>query len=229
MYEVLQLDSTCWHIEENGVRSFLLVGRERALLIDTGFGTGNLKAEVERVTQLPVMLVNTHADGDHIGCNHQFSVCHMHPAEFDRYAQKKGPEVQAPKPLWEGDVIDLGGRALEILLIPGHTPGSIALLDRENRMLFSGDTIQDGSIYMFGPGRNLPAYIASLERLQGEAALFDAIHPSHGSVTLGSAVITPLLEGARQILLGTIRGEPREVHGMRVMVMDVGVARFLYA
>ncbi len=59
--------------------------------------------------------------------------------------------------LWEGTVIDLGFWKFEVILTPGHTPGSIMLLDREKRLLISGDTIQAGDIYMFGPGRNLPA------------------------------------------------------------------------
>lgn len=227
MYSLFQLDSTCWRIEENGVRCFLMIGTSQALLIDTGFGTGDLAATVFQLTQLPVTLVNTHADGDHLGCNHQFSACYMHPAEFDRYMQKKGPQVQAPKPLWENDITDLGNRALEVILIPGHTPGSIALLDRENRVLFSGDSVQDDNIYMFGPGRNLPAYIASMEKLLKMVGSFDTIHPSHGSVALGSDVIAPLLDGAKQILHGNVQGQPIDVRGTPVTKYDIGVARFL--
>lgn len=229
MYEVIQVDEGCWRIEDGGVRCFLVVGTEQAVLVDTGFGTGDLPAAVAGVTQLPVMLVNTHADGDHIGGNGQFAACHMHPAEFDRYATKKGAGVDAPRPLWEGDVIALGGRQLEVVLIPGHTPGSIALLDREHRVLISGDSVQDSSIYMFGPGRNLPGYIASLERLAGMAGLFDRVYPSHGSSVLAGEVLLPLLEGAKKVLRGEIAGKPREVNGMQVMEIDVGVAKFLYA
>lgn len=196
MYEVFRLDESCWRIEEDGVRCFLFIGDSRALLIDTGFGTGDLRGTISEITDLPVMLVNTHADGDHLGCNHQFAACHMHPAEYDRYMQKMGREAKAPRPLWEGDSIDLGNRALEIILIPGHTPGSIALLDRENRALFSGDSVQDGRIFMFGPGRNLGAYIASMEKLVQRAPSFQSVHPSHGSVSLPAAVIAPLMEGA---------------------------------
>lgn len=227
MYEIFQIDANCWRIEENGVRCFLLAGGERALLIDTGFGTGDLKATVGQITQLPVMLVNTHADGDHIGCNHQFAACHMHPAEFDRYRQRKGDGAPPSLPLWEGDVIDLQNRALEVILIPGHTPGSIALLDRDNRVLFSGDSVQDGNIYMFGMGRNLPAYIASMEKLLQKAELFDTVYPSHGTATLDKAVIAPLLDGARRILHGGMEGEDIEIRGMPVTRYDVGAGAFL--
>ena len=73
-------------IEENGVRSFLLEGSEEAVLIDTGFGNGDLKAFIATLTSLPVTkVINTHADMDHLGCSHQFNSILMHPAEFDRY------------------------------------------------------------------------------------------------------------------------------------------------
>lgn len=227
MYEVFELDNGCWRIEENGVRCFLLTGDKRAVLIDTGFGTGDLKAEVAKLTGLPVMLINTHADGDHIGCNHQFEACHMHPAEFDRYQQKKGDDVTPPLPLWEGETVDLGGRVLEVILLAGHTPGSIALLDRQSRTLYSGDSVQNGSIFMFGPGRNLAAYIASMEKLLQMVDLFDVVHPSHSGVGLDGGIVAQLLEGARQIQRGAVAGEPAEVHGMPIMRYDVGAARFL--
>lgn len=227
MYEVFQLDATCWRIEEDGVRCFLLTGTKEALLIDSGLGTGDLKATVDRLTCLPIRLVNTHADRDHIGCNHQFPQAFMHPAEFDRYQEKQAPGLPAPTALWEGEGIDLGERVLEILLIPGHTPGSIALLDRASRLLFSGDSIQDGQIFMFGPGRNLPAYIASMEKLSRSIPLFDHIHPSHGSVTLEGDFLGPLLDGARRILRSELQGKAAQVHGQEVTVYDTGTAKFL--
>ena len=68
-YEVHQIDASCWRIEENGVRAFLITGSERALLIDSGFGTGNIREIVDNMTKLPLILANTHTDRDHIGCN----------------------------------------------------------------------------------------------------------------------------------------------------------------
>ena len=84
VYEVIRINEHSWRIEENGVRMFLFVGTDKALLIDSGFGGGDLKAKVAKLTDLPIVLVNTHADGDHIRCNHQFDKAYMHPSEFDR-------------------------------------------------------------------------------------------------------------------------------------------------
>ncbi len=68
-------------------------------------------------------------------------------------------------PVEDGDIIELGNRTLEVITIPGHTPGSIAVLDIENRVLYGGDTVQDGKIFMFGVQREFHAYIRSLESL----------------------------------------------------------------
>ena len=226
VYEVIQIDERSWRIEENGVRSFLFTGANKALLVDSGFGTGNLRETVESLTKLPVMLVNTHADRDHLGCNKQFSKAFMHPAEFDRYHQAMGKEFVAG-PVWESDVIDLGGRCFEVVLIPGHTPGSIALLDAENKILISGDSVQTGMIFMFGAGRNIAAYINSMDKLSRMRGRFDTLYPSHGSFPANAEIIDGLINGAKQIRDGKIEGmkppfeTPAEVY-------DVGVAKFLY-
>jgi glyoxylase-like metal-dependent hydrolase (beta-lactamase superfamily II) len=147
-YEVIKIDEHSWRIEDNVVRVFLFAGTQRALLVDTGFGTGNLRQIVESLTDKPVMLVNTHADDDHTGCNALFDEAYMHPSEMAFYFEK-APSGTPVRPLWEGDVIDLGSRRFEVILIPGHTPGSIALLDRENALLVSGDSVSATPVFMF--------------------------------------------------------------------------------
>lgn len=110
-YRASLIEPGFWRIEDGGVRCFLIEGPDRAMLVDTGFGQGDLKAFVRTLTQLPVFVVNTHADGDHTGCNAQFGEAAMHPAEYDRYRQSGRAQDMVLHPLWEGDVIQLGARA----------------------------------------------------------------------------------------------------------------------
>ena len=226
VYEVIQIDNKSWRIEENGVRSFLFTGTDKALLVDTGFGSGNIKEIVDDLTKLPVMLVNTHADRDHLGCNNLFDKAYMHPAEFDRYHQAIGKEFVV-EPVWEGDIIDLGGRCFEVVLIPGHTPGSIALLDAENKVLIGGDSVQAGMIFMFGPGRNIDAYIYSMMELANMREVFDTVYPSHGPFPVDAGIIDGLIVGAEQIRNGKIAGTKPPFETL-AEVYDVGVAKFLY-
>jgi glyoxylase-like metal-dependent hydrolase (beta-lactamase superfamily II) len=225
-YEAIKLDETCWRIEENGVRAFLVVGSERALLVDTGFGTGNIREMVESLTDLPVQLVNTHADRDHIGCNRLFETAYMHPSEFDRYHQGIGYDAPV-EPLWEGARIDVGGRRFEVILIPGHTPGSIALLDAENKVLIGGDSVQAGTIFLFGPGRNLPAYRESMRKLDAMKERFETVYPSHGPIPF-RCDIADFVAGAEKLLRKEVVGTDQTRLPASVKVYDTGTAKFLY-
>ena len=109
-YEVIQINNDTWRIEEDGVRFFLLAGKERALLIDSGMTVHNAREIAESLTKLPLSLLNTHADIDHIGSNAQFETFYLHPAEEANY--RRGGGTGTILPVREGDALDLGGREL---------------------------------------------------------------------------------------------------------------------
>lgn len=189
-----------WCIEDGGVRAFLFEGRDKALLADSSNSRG-LSEFVKTLTDKPVELITTHADGDHTGSAPEFAVQYMHPAEYDYY-QRRGLLPENLHPIWDGDVLDIGNFRFEIVHIPGHTPGSIMLLEREKRFAIGGDTIQSGPIFMFGSGRNFHALIASYYRLLQMSGDFDVIYSSHGELTISPELIGDLLEGAKAYLAG---------------------------
>ena len=223
--EIMKMSDDTWRIEDKGVRFFLLAGKEKALLIDSGMQINNAKEIAQQLVSLPVELLNTHADRDHIGSNVEFETFYMHPAEASNYynTQKKTGNFI---PVENGDIIDLGDRKLEIITIPGHTPGSIALLDINNRVLYGGDTVQDGTIFMFGVQRELHAYIKSLEKLETYKDRFDLIYPSHATIPVKPDLIAKLQESAISILAGNVEATDVEFHGMALKQYDVGCAAF---
>ncbi len=150
----------------------------------------------------------------------------MHPAECANY-YKTHETAGEITPVWDGEVIDLGGRELEVIHLPGHTPGSIAVLDRGLRRLFSGDPVQDGNIFMFGPNREMHAYRHSLKRLKGFVDRFDEVYPSHGTCPLAPDMIDVLYEASGEVLDGRASGKDGEIFGMQMRVYDMGCARFL--
>ena len=129
--------------------------------------------------------------------------------------------------MYDGDVIDLGGRELEAIALPGHTPGSMALLDRQTGRLYSGDSIQDGRIFMFGPMRNLPAYILGLRRLSAMKERITEIYPSHASCPVPPSLIDELIAGAERLERGECEYTLAEMHGNRVRLYDIGAASML--
>ncbi len=126
--------------------SYLIVGSRKAVLYDLALEEKNLKEYVESLCDKEMMTVIGHAHIDHIYNMEQFEKILLHPA--DEFLLKDGAVFQPPiKKLPEiqfvegGDTIDLGDRVLDVIHIPGHTPGSILLFDRKTRILISGDTV----------------------------------------------------------------------------------------
>jgi glyoxylase-like metal-dependent hydrolase (beta-lactamase superfamily II)/GrpB-like predicted nucleotidyltransferase (UPF0157 family) len=228
VYKVEKLFEGAWSIDEGNVRCFLITGSEKALLIDTGYGGGDLLSLVKGLTDLPVKLVLTHTDGDHTGAMEQFPEAYMHPAEFENY-RKKGNDMNKPpvKPLWEGDVIDLGGVSLEVVLIPGHTPGSIALWEKEKNIIFTGDSVSKVPIFMFGMGRNMEAYICSMEKLLHILPEGISVYASHGQKELDPSLLPHLIAGASDVLAGNVAGVKPE-RDLPCLQYNCGEVKFLY-
>lgn len=204
--KTVKIDETSYRIENGGVRSYLFVGKEKALLVDTGFGNaGSIRACVEKITDKPIYLINTHGDDDHTGCNVEFGVTHIHPAEMAFYTQNNNHEIKF-EPVWEGDIIDIGGRCFEVILLPGHTPGSIGLLDRKNRILVSGDTVSCTPVFLFTEVRNIYAFKASMEKLMNMKELFDEIYPAHGQFPVLPGQIDKQLTAAEMLISGKLEG-----------------------
>lgn len=225
MYKSYKTKNNSWVIEDGIVRFFLLEGSDKALMIDSGMSLYGAKEYVSSLTNLPIELINTHADPDHTAGNDAFNFAYMGYGEQDNYrAHSHTGEIRF---VHEGDVIDLGNRKLEIIDIPGHTPGSIALLDIEQRALYAGDTVQDVNIYMFSKRRNMSKYIDSLCHIRDDyAGRYDTIYQSHGSLTAKNDALEKLIDAAKTVLSGNAHGDEVEVHGNRVILYKFDVAGF---
>ena len=228
VYSAVKIADGFYAIEENMVRVFLFEGEDEALLIDAGFGTGDLKAFVATLTDKPVRRVLlTHADIDHTGSCHQFEEVWMHPSEYARFKVKDGEPAPIMHPLWEGDEIKIGAYTLRVLHIPGHTPGSVVYLDSAHRFLIGGDSVQTGSIFMFGEGRDMRAFVCSMEKLQRYADAFDTVYASHSELRVTENLLPHLRQGALDVIAGKIPDQPpgRE---LPCRLFDCGKVRFFY-
>ncbi|MCR5649549.1 MAG: MBL fold metallo-hydrolase [Lachnospiraceae bacterium] len=225
MAEIIRVNDDTWRFEDDGVRFFLFCGTEKAALIDTGMKVPDAKKLATELTDLPIMLINTHADPDHISGNAAFDAVYMSPDEEDNYRANGGTGNVIP--VREGDVIELGGRPLHIVDIPGHTPGSIAIIDEKNRVLVSGDSVEDGNIFMFGERRDIDKYIESMRHLLKFTEQFDEIYAMHGSFPVKNDLIEKLIEGAMRIKAGKEEGTPVDVFGKSALFYKFPYAGFL--
>ncbi len=205
-----QICENLYAIEEGFVRCVLAIGDYKAMLVDSGNGQGNITEFAKTLTDKEIFLVNTHADGDHIARNGDFAEVYMHPAEYANYISKKRDGAAALSPLWDGGIKDLGTLRFEVIHIPGHTPGSIALLEREERILIGGDSVQRGTVLMVGPERNMSAYLCSMQRLEAMKHSFDRVLGGHGSADIGPDVVGDLITTAKALLTGELTGERTE-------------------
>jgi hydroxyacylglutathione hydrolase len=238
---VSQLSKTVWRIEDAGmVSEYLITGEQRALLIDCGWGIGDLAKTVAGLTSLPLAVVNTHGHPDHVCGNYLFDSVTIHENDVPLLKNNYNPEVRAnilrrfpahtlPRefsahawinaPLrrfaaFKGPLsIDLGGRAVEVIETPGHTPGSLCLYDPEERLLFAGDNLQAGNVLMMLP-QSLPlaTYLKSVDKLAAMADKIDRVIPAHGPVPLKPDVLKEMQTGVRKIIEGEIKGTPETTH-----------------
>lgn len=150
----------------------------------------------------PIKLINTHAHIDHVLGNYMVAtkyslLPHMHHLELDllravpAYAPSFGVRYQAsPEPalfLKEGDIIDFDGTKLEVLLTPGHSPGSICLYNKEDKFVIAGDVLFDGSIGRTDlPGGDYQTLIKSIKEKLFALPEDVKVYPGHGdSTTIG--------------------------------------------
>jgi len=210
------------HWEET--HSYLLCGRERALLIDTGLGICDISQEVEKLTSLPVTAVATHIHWDHIGGHKYYPDFYAHEAELDwlngkfplsrevvrkmvldrcdppedfdigQYEMFQGVPARV---LRDGNVIDLGGRRLEVLHTPGHSPGHMCFFERERGYLFTGDLVYKDVLFAYYPSTDPAAYLASMERV---AALpVERVFPAHHSLETQPELLVRVRDAFREL------------------------------
>jgi glyoxylase-like metal-dependent hydrolase (beta-lactamase superfamily II) len=237
------------HFEE--ALSYLIEGRERAMLFDSGMGIGRIKPVVDRLTALEVLVVNSHSHFDHTGGDGAFarvavldseyarerllrgvpdlsrqiseeSIARPLPAGFDAARYRREP-IRPTRFLFDGEIIDLGGRRLEVLATPGHTPDSLCLLDRANRMLFTGDTFYPATLYAHSADANLGDYVKSAARLGALASAVDVICPGHNEARVEGAALTKFAHAFRMIAEGRAPSRPEREGIVRYEVDGIAV------
>ncbi len=197
-FTIEEIDSHTYGISEykhwEKTHSYLLIGSESALLIDTGLGIGDIESEVRRITDLPIKVVSTHFHWDHVGGHKSFHEIYVHRGDLEWFknglpipleALKKevikninledlpqGFDIDKysvfkgePSRILKGrDIIELGSRTVKVIHTPGHSPGHICLLEEEKGYLFSGDLIYKGNLYVNYPSTDPVKFKESIKK-----------------------------------------------------------------
>lgn len=211
-FEIFQINESTFAFSEphhdEEVFSYLLLGSNQAALIDTGMGVSNIQIEIENITTLPIIVLNTHTHFDHTGDNfrfkdiacfddcfelenlknghsHQFCKAFMQPGSYRNLPSDFRPNEYKIMPskitrkLQHLDRLDIGSRILIIHHTPGHSPGSICIEDKKFKLLFTGDTYYRGTVFLHLPGSNCVKFVDSCEYLNRIINKIDALCPGH--------------------------------------------------
>ena len=204
-YTVTELKKNMFVLDEEGTRAWLFVGEDSALMVDTGFGRNDIKSVTDELTDKPITVIQTHADGDHVGMTRAYGKVIMHRDELSRFESEVGTEGLDISFVEDGDIVSCGDYNFTILHVPGHTMGSIVLFEKEKGFLIAGDSIQKSDVFLVGEGRSLPKFIESLKRLEAMEGI-EEIYPSHKEYPQPKSLITDLLTCADKFLKGELEG-----------------------
>lgn len=188
-------DGIYWIKEATGLHMYLVIGRERSALIDTGVGVGDLKGCIASITDKPTVVCITHYHHDHAGGAGNFEEVYISSKDAPRIADGtdraaresflsvlvsegvlpaqvkekliSGTAVKCNK-INPGDVIDLGGRRLEVVCMAGHTPGSVGYFDDLTGTLFAGDGCNNSTFLFSEDCLDISEYKANLLRLKAD-------------------------------------------------------------
>lgn len=223
------------HYEE--VISYLIVGRDFAILFDTGMGIGNILAEINSLTDRPVVVVNSHSHYDHVGDNHRFSqvwafddsgeiaqiergvaradcVRFLSPGLYRDLPPGFDPATYEIRPspvtrrLRHLEAIELGSRTLTVHHTPGHSPGSICLSDDREGLLFTGDTVYPGMLYAHFEDSDLAAYRQTTRYLTTLANQVSHLCPAHNEALIPKELLGAVADAFQLIASGMPSFEP---------------------
>jgi glyoxylase-like metal-dependent hydrolase (beta-lactamase superfamily II) len=219
------------HGHRHRLNSYLVEGERD--VADAGMGFANFKELADSLSERDPVVLLTHAHWDHVGDAWRYRRVYVHRCEADDLragtsnqqlqkwfdarhlfgvelppetdpATRCIPGVEPTGFLEEGDLIDLGGRVLEVLHTPGHSPGSVSFLDRANRVLFTGDAVYGGTLLINFPGTDLGAYRETFRKFAGLAPFVDDVYGAHMKAPMDARLLVVIHETYERILAGEI-------------------------
>ena len=218
--KTVQLEDGLWMIDDGICHCYLVTGRDRAILLDTGLGVGNIRETTAGITDLPLTLVITHEHMDHLGGVSLFTDAYISEIEAGCL-----PGSVTAHYVKDGELFDLGGRVLEVMALPGHSVGSIALLNRAEGYMLTGDLFESEKILLHCPTSDPEQYFGSLKRVLALRDQVTRLYPAHLDYPLGMDLVEKVYACVAEYLTGKHEAEP---YLLVIPGKEVWVRQFTY-
>ena len=206
---ITQLENDMYVVETSDMTTmYIIVGKDKAMLIDTGTKCKNLDNIVRKITKKPLYVIVTHVHVDHAGNINYFDSIYFHRADSVLMGRLREPYHGKINYISDGDVFDLGGKKIVVSHIPGHTPGSIILLDYQSGNAYTGDAFGSGQVWLqLWPFSPMSTYAASCKKMlkimdKGISKIYCGHYP-YLKKTYDKSYISGMYELARMIEKGT--------------------------
>jgi glyoxylase-like metal-dependent hydrolase (beta-lactamase superfamily II) len=225
-----QIDEHTWVGTGNRVYNeslYLVEGTDKAVLIDAGTNIKNLDRIAGTITQKPVTLVATHVHPDHTGLSIDcFPEIYINPGDTVLIPRIMPGYKGKVRYLKDGEEIDLGGRKLEVVFTPAHTPGSTTFIDKDAAYGFSGDSFGSGNLLLSMNFSTLIATCGKMSAIMQEYGI-KQLFPGHyyGDNPETKQRVDDMITLSRDVLSGKVKGKENKDGGMglNLVISDYGV------
>lgn len=226
-FDVENVTDRVYRITMPYVCCYLVVGEEKAALIDTGWGYGDIKAVAESITDLPITLILSHGHSDHLGSASQFETAYLNQKDIEMSVSQsqvalrrklmlrsvdqdfeedpdlwQEPRTKPYTPLTEEMTFDLGDLTVQPFDLPGHSQGSMVFILPEERLAIFGDAISHPTLMVFDSSSTMQEHYEAMVALSEHSHLYDRVLVNHMSYELDKMVLDNNLQLAKAVLDG---------------------------
>jgi len=215
------------HWEDTNI--YYLIGEKRNIVIDTGIGIWPIKNILKEIDDKDISVITTHVHWDHIGNHSEFENIMVHKSEekwikngiplpievirknvirdvneellpldfnINDYELFKSNNIEIVE---DGEIIELGGRDLQILHTPGHSPGHIAVYDIKKKYIFTGDLIYKGRLYCNYESTEPIGFYNSIKKIHGMKREVTKIFGGHYNPELSFSYLDDIMELMKRV------------------------------
>lgn len=225
LFDVEKVTARIYRIKMPYVCCYLIVGKKKAVLLDTGWGYGDIKEIAASITDLPITLILSHGHPDHLGSAGQFEEAYLNDRDIEMSTSQSQVSLRRKLmlrhvddtfeedlslwqeartkpyiPLTEDMTFYLGELTLLPFTLPGHSKGSMVFILPEEKMAIFGDAISHPTLMIFDNSASMQEHYDAMVKLHAYSHLYDRVLVNHETFELDKIVLDNNIKLAKAVL-----------------------------